>query len=306
MLKLMLFFLIVPDLWRVAFRRVGKRHGWQGRVVDHDQLGSVFCLRQRFGNHDRHPVTDVANLVGREYCLNRAVVSASRRSLRKCPAGQGAETFLDYIRTSEHCQHAIGTARIGHVDAYDLRVRMRRANDTEPCRFRQIDVIGEERSCPVRNLRSSRRTTLVPIPVSLMTDPPDQKPLLLRSCIARRAATPPSAPRRTRVVQIGYAVHFRQQAQQLCLLASGQVTEDAALCCGDERRHLVRQRRAVTGKVADAPLALFLALHQATTFQPLDHVAGGGRIERRDIAKLRRVDFRDASEEWSTPRTEWA
>ena len=107
-------------------------------------------------------------------------------------------------------------------------------------------------------------------------------------------------------MQIGYAVHFRQQPQQLCLFASGQVAEDAALCGGNERRHLVRQRRAVTGKVADAPLALFLALHQATTFQPLDHVARRGKIERRDIAKLRLVEFQDVSEEWSTPRTEWA
>ena len=143
MLKLMLFFDIVPDLWRVAFRRVGKRHGWQGRVVDHDQLGRVFCLRQRFGDHDGHPVADVANLFGREYCLNRTVVPASRCSLRKCVAGQGAEALLDHIHTGEHCQHAIGPARIGHVDARDSRVRMRRANDKEPRRFRQIDVIGE-------------------------------------------------------------------------------------------------------------------------------------------------------------------
>ena len=109
-------------------------------VVDVDQFGGVLGLVGRFGDDQRDAVADVADLALRQYRMRRllhrlAVGAGDQPSARQSvDAGQ--------VVAGEDRDDAGRGLRLGGVDAADLRMRVRRAQEIGVRVMLRVDVVG--------------------------------------------------------------------------------------------------------------------------------------------------------------------
>ena len=114
----------------------------QDVVVHFDQLGRVFRRLHRIGDHYRHLVADVACLGMRDHRMGRFVHRCAVDAMDQPAAGQAAHVVSGHIRAGEHRHDAWRLFRRGRIDAFDPRVRMRRAQEHGVGLLGQHDIVG--------------------------------------------------------------------------------------------------------------------------------------------------------------------
>ena len=127
---------------RRALRLGHVDHRRQHLIVDLDLLGRVFALRGRFGDHHRDRIADIAGLARRDRRMRRHLHRRAVLGMDHPAANEIADLVGREIRAGEHGDHARHRGgRLG-VDALDLGVRMRRAQEHRARFARPADVVG--------------------------------------------------------------------------------------------------------------------------------------------------------------------
>ncbi len=132
---------IVPHQRRARLDRfLGGDDRRQRLVVDLDQLGRVHRLMRGLGDDEGDVVADPADAVARQRAVARLIERRAVAALRPGRHRQIAEAGIVPVLAGEHRQHAGRGLGLGHVDALDLRMRMRRAQHVARHRARKHHV----------------------------------------------------------------------------------------------------------------------------------------------------------------------
>ena len=128
---------IVPHMDRARLDRVGGAHDSLRRlVIDLDQLGRVFRLVERLGDHHRHRLADILHFLGRHRVMARDVNLVIRlegeidvgRAFVGGIVGDRLHAVGDPVGAGIDRDHARRGLRGGRVDAEDARRGVRAAH----------------------------------------------------------------------------------------------------------------------------------------------------------------------------------
>ena len=125
--------------WRLRLAGIGHRR--QHLVIDFDLFGGIARLRQRFGDHHRHRIADMAGLADGERRMRRHLHRRAVLGMDHPAADQIADLVGGQFGAGEHREHARHAGAAG-VDRFDLGVRVRRAHEIGVGLAGPIDVVG--------------------------------------------------------------------------------------------------------------------------------------------------------------------
>jgi hypothetical protein len=108
-------------------RGSGGRGGGQWRVVDRHLLCGIEGLGQSLGDDKRNRLTDIADLVSGQYRLQRERERFASLRVRFRRRAQRLQPVGPRVFSRHRREHARSRPRFPHVDAFDPRMRMRRA-----------------------------------------------------------------------------------------------------------------------------------------------------------------------------------
>ncbi len=133
----------IVDLRRAGLlRRRGIGDGGQHRVIDFDFFGGVARGRQRFGDHHRDRIADMAGFAVGQRRMRRHFHRRAVLGMDHPAADQIADLVVGKLGAGQHGDHARhGGCRFG-VDRFYRGVRMRRANEIGESLAGPADVVG--------------------------------------------------------------------------------------------------------------------------------------------------------------------
>ena len=125
-----------------ADRVLGVGHRRQRVVFDLDRLGGIARRGQGLGDDQRHRLADVAHLAERQHRPRRIVPRLAVAAHERHRAGHVAETVGAHVLSRSDEQHARHAPRRSRIDAFDMRMRHRRAQHESLRHPRQHHVVG--------------------------------------------------------------------------------------------------------------------------------------------------------------------
>ncbi len=134
--------IVVPDLGCAVLGGILESHHHRQRfVLDLNQFGGVARLRQRFGDHECHPVADIADPLRVEDRLKGAVPFGGAEIFRHGMCGEGAQVIGDRVGAGQNREHAGRGLGLGRIDALDLGVGVWRQHRDAVAHTGQGDVV---------------------------------------------------------------------------------------------------------------------------------------------------------------------